>query len=97
MEYPDSDIHEQPEPDAIKTAVADFARAMEAKLRDRCLSGYHGWEDSTPEWLFMRMRQEVLELEYGFRSTMCGRRTIQDEAIDVANLAMMIWDVLRRT
>lgn len=79
----------------LRPAVQKFAEAMERKLRthdkDR---GEDGWQNADPESLFGRLKEETVELEMALRRD--GRLESlesQAEAVDVANFAMMIWDV----
>lgn len=77
----------------LRPAVLRFACAMETKLRkhdsDR---GPDGWLDCSRTWLLERIDQERDELA---RAVETGHRgTIAAEAVDVANFAMMLFDVL---
>ena len=49
------------------------------------------WTTCSPEWVLLRLKQEVLELEEAIRF---GKSTeILEEAADVANFAMIIHDI----
>ena len=73
--------------------VDRFAKQMKLKLAAR-EGEKRGWDDVSPEWLFMYLETEVAELKAALLDRDSGN--IQIEAVDVANLAMMIWDVVRR-
>jgi NTP pyrophosphatase (non-canonical NTP hydrolase) len=86
----------------LRPSVAAFAALMERVLRDNDHKG--GWQDCEPEWLLMRLRQEVAELDEAMQKGTIARRDesgrtsdwpadIAREAADVANFAMMIADV----
>lgn len=78
---------------------------MEKVLRDNDHKG--GWEECRPDWLLMRLKQEVSELDSAMRKGTVPHTGVDDrtsdvpadparEAADVANFAMMIADVLGR-
>ena len=51
------------------------------------------WKKCKANWLLYRLREETLELE---KALACGtKREIQDEAADVANFAMFIYDTAK--
>lgn len=51
------------------------------------------WKKCSHRWLLYRLRQETLELE---KALACGtKREIEDEAADVANFAMFIYDTAK--
>jgi len=70
----------------IRPELQKFVELMENKLKANDFKG--GWQECKLEWLVVRLKQEVGELE---EAIMCGKN-ITDEAIDVANFAMMIAD-----
>lgn len=74
----------------LRPEVLAFARLMEAKLRthdhDR---GRQGWKDDDPKALYDRLLDEVKELAFEL-----WNKGTADEAVDVANFAMMIADVV---
>ena len=79
----------------MRQQVKNFAAAMEHTLQRH--DNKDGWYDCTPEWLLMRLKQEVEELTFVIRDRKFHSHQIveaKQEAIDVANFAMMIWDVL---
>ena len=87
-----------------RAEVREFARHMEAKLRENDHKG--GWNDCERGWLLRRLGQEVGELRRALRANEqrlqraawtdigrdASRRRIAREAADVANFAMMIAD-----
>jgi len=81
----------------LRPALTRFSDDMERKLRahddDR---GDHGWCDESPRWLLERLKDEVLELEYELNRPELLVPLATEEAVDVANFAMMIHDVLKR-
>jgi NTP pyrophosphatase (non-canonical NTP hydrolase) len=79
----------------IRPCVQEFAEAMERKLRTNDGErGNRGWSGYSPEWLTGRLVDEVEELELAVRNE--SSEAAAREAIDVANFAMMIHDVLTR-
>jgi hypothetical protein len=78
--------------------VKQFACLMEQKLREH--DGIRTWKDANQGYLYQRLTDEIQELhlslfpipfqfEYGPRQ----KEEILKECADVANFAMMIWDV----
>ena len=78
-------------PDKIKLRpeVQWFAERMEVKLRSNDWKG--GWRKMTPTEILARIREETDELEDGLRG---GAVNVMLEAVDVANFAMMLADVV---
>ena len=88
----------------VRQAVLWFARMMEDKLAEHDDSP--GWEDCDPAWLFKRLTEEAAELraevnllEVFHTHSDDGasdeqRLRVASEAVDVANFAMMIADVV---
>lgn len=74
--------------DGVRPVVLEFAAAMERVLRANEYKG--GWEGSSNKYLFDYLCKEVEELANALDSNNCCH--IQHEAIDAANLAMMLWD-----
>lgn len=78
----------------LRSAVRAFAEAMERKLQQR--DDRPGWESESLEWLANRLQDEQLELDVVFDSTFIREaafyRRIAEEAVDIANFAMMLWD-----
>lgn len=83
----------------VRPAVERFAEAMEAVLRthdDRT------WDREPTARLLRRLHEEVAELDSAFTSPVglvpsemqAWRNDIRHEAVDVANFAMMIYDVM---
>jgi NTP pyrophosphatase (non-canonical NTP hydrolase) len=64
-----------------------MAKLMEKKLKENDHKG--GWDNESLDWLVGRLKEEVGELEYAIDIVQLGHSTI-DEAVDVANFAMMI-------
>ena len=74
----------------VRNAVKCFAKAMEHELRNN--DHKRGWLNESPEDLLVHLKEEVAELERALKFP-----DVEDprgEAADVANLAMMIWDVI---
>lgn len=69
---------------ALRSEVAEFAQAMEARLRKNDWKGH--WRHCTGAYLFNRMRGEITELSKAPPEDRLA------EAADVANFAMMIAD-----
>lgn len=78
----------------MREAVVRFAEAMEAKLKvhdDR-----PGWEGDDPEALYDRLIDELKELREAMdRRSEDVTVDVSGECADVANFAMMIFDVTR--
>ena len=70
--------------------LQNFTDAMERQLRRNDHKG--GWRGSGAIWLLSRLKEEVAELDEAIDSG--DARRICGEATDVANFAMMIWDVV---
>lgn len=68
----------------------DFIIVQELKLRRNDFKG--GWKDCDPRYLFDLLQDELFELEMAIQR---GDDSAMWECADVANFAMMIWDVLR--
>lgn len=73
-----------------RNAVLRFAEAMELRLRANAAKG--GWHNEPITWLFLRMREELGELE----GALCryDHDAVRQECADVANFAMMICENL---
>ena len=69
-------------------SVQDFAIQMEIKLRENDYKG--GWGHLANEEIVARMLEETSELL--MEMACIGGNNPCDEAIDVANFAMMFWD-----
>lgn len=88
----------------LRPEVAEFAQAMERKLRAN--DHRPGWGNDHPQALLARMKDEAGELEgAAYRCWVSGLRgaEVEDlaqevlyEAADVANFAMMVADVCGR-
>jgi hypothetical protein len=93
-----------------RPAVMMFARAMEDKLK-RCDHRNAGWAENPMQMFFInRLFQEAHELrdkmvEYGATTPGGSPRPVlssakiealQDECVDVANFAMMVFDQCRK-
>ena len=72
----------------IREPLKNFTEQMELKLRKNDHKG--GWTNCDIRYLINRLRSELLELDYAIR--LDDNRMIVDEAVDVANFAMMIAD-----
>lgn len=72
--------------------VTDFAKKMEAKLVQNDFKG--GWEKCSTHYLIQQLREELRELEDAYSNS--NKQNIEEEAIDIANFAMMISDNLTK-
>jgi NTP pyrophosphatase (non-canonical NTP hydrolase) len=70
--------------------VKEFACFMEEILRKH---DDRSWKKCRIEWLYSRLDEEVIELNSAIEDK--SPVAIQHECGDVANFAMMIWDVSR--
>lgn len=73
-------------------AVNMFGRDMIARLEQHVCKG--GWHGESEEGLFTRLIEEVGELAEAVREGPSS--AVANEAVDVANFAMMMVDLLRR-
>lgn len=71
-----------------RKVVKDFAIQMEIILREN--DHKHGWEDLADETIISRMLEEIGEI-ITEKACITGNSP-QDEAVDLANYAMMLWD-----
>lgn len=91
----------------LRPSVQKFAEQMEAKLREHDTDkGRTGWRDEDVDYLAQRLVEEARELAeaIGGRCKACSHpiftystaeEAIQ-EAVDVANMAMMVAEILER-
>lgn len=80
---------------AMRPEVLAFAHAMEDTLQKHdAEKGACGWSVESPYYLLRRMDEEKRELSMAVKSL--SFRGIQAEAVDVANFAMMIYDLAGR-
>jgi hypothetical protein len=70
----------------IRWEVQEFAERMELKLRENDHKAH--WRKTNRAYLMERLRQEMRELERAVRAN----KGVHDEAVDVANFAMMVFD-----
>lgn len=75
----------------LRPEVAAFAQLMEQKLRENDHKG--GWADDPASALVERVVEEAAELAEEWGSPRPSFYTVW-EAVDVANMAMMVADVL---
>ena len=73
----------------IRIEVECFAEAMEERLRENDHKDH--WSNYTPLQMFELLRGEVEELAWAFTS-----EEKASECVDIANFAMMIWDLLEQ-
>ncbi len=71
----------------LSIAVDTFANAMERKLVDKFYEGYEGWDNPSYEVEIISNLQEHVA------SLIAGE---SKQAVDVANLAMMLKDILEQ-
>jgi NTP pyrophosphatase (non-canonical NTP hydrolase) len=75
----------------LRKEVKEFAQAMELTLRKHDpKKGKDSWKKDSYGSLFMHLSEEVQETMEATHP-----HEIEKEAIDVANMAMMIWDNAR--
>ncbi len=82
---------------AARPQVIAFALAMEAKLKARDERGRRGWIGMPYTHLLQRLRHETYELQnqvdvLELEAQIASPAAVLDEAVDVANFAMMIAD-----
>jgi hypothetical protein len=77
----------------LREPLQNFVKAMEAKLKKNDHKG--GWEDCFVDgYLFQRLQDEMEELEKALERN--DGPALMDECVDVANFAMMIYDILAK-
>jgi len=74
----------QEEINRLYRAVDDFAVEMKARLREQAIEGYRGWDDPANY-------QRIVEMMIKHAAVSKG------EEVDAANLAMILWNLRRRT
>ena len=81
----------------LREELEDFANFMEKVLRENDYKGERVWEDMPIEDLIKRMQQEMDELKIAFycHSNPDRLENIQKECADVANFAMMTYDLVK--
>jgi NTP pyrophosphatase (non-canonical NTP hydrolase) len=77
--------------DEIRPEVMAFAHVMEERLRRNDYKG--GWKNCKSDYLIKRLCEEYLELRDAIREKGMWGPWVRGEAADVANFAMMIWDL----
>lgn len=79
----------------LRPAVRKFAEAMERKLQEHDHDrGEDGWLADDPASLLPRIEEELEELKDACSPWHFSQaERARDEAVDVANFAMMIYDV----
>jgi len=75
----------------IRTSVYEFITAMERELSAN--DHKPGWKDTDKQILHRRMIGNITELTYAIQSRDAER--IKKTCADIANYAMMIWDVTK--
>lgn len=75
----------------IRNEVTRFSHAMESVLKENDYKGT--WKDCTPEYLLKRLYEEYMELRDAIKEKGCLGPHVRREAADVANIAMMLWDL----
>jgi len=79
----------------MRAPISNFSKAMDMKLRRHDDNrGSHGWRQDTLVNLRFRLEEEVRELETAIGSD--NPQRIMEEAVDVGNFAMMIFDKAKR-
>lgn len=78
--------------DSERAARIDrFCAAMKEKLSQPRNVAKSDWRDQHPMDLYWMLHGEAGELMHAFRHEDCS--AVGGEAVDVANIAFMIWDV----
>lgn len=84
----------------LRDVLQRFAERQEVKLAKHNIDrGERGWREESPEWLLARLVQEAVELQDALAAYRAGKSgatiaKVQGEAVDVANFAMMLADVI---
>ena len=83
--------NQEPLEQYLRPEVQAFARLMERELRENDWKG--GWQDMTPIECFIRLQEEVDEVESLIVRPAVVQRELESEAADVANFCMMLVEV----
>jgi hypothetical protein len=83
-----------------RNAVLQFSKVMELKLQDNDHKGVDGWLNETETYLFDRLDDETKELAeavtlHNDNPSKRKAKAVMEEAVDVANFAMMVYDRVR--
>jgi len=76
----------------VRPAVRRFAKEMESVLRQKDAQKDLGWRICNHLWLARRAQEEAVELIEAI-ALMKSPSNIRREAADVANFAMMVYDL----
>jgi len=71
--------------------LLDFSASMEMKLRKR--DGYGGWRTLPLDYLVKKLKGEMDELIVAIEHEPAS--DVMNEAVDLANYCMFIWDIMR--
>lgn len=71
--------------------VHEFAKVMETKLRKR--DGYGGWRHLPLSYVMEKLKAEMRELEIAVQYE--SPQEVMNEAADLANFAMFIFDIMK--
>ncbi len=80
-----------------RKSVLWFANQMESVLQEN--DNKDGWDDCSVHWLLARLTHEVAELQEVFAGgdlDYVSHERVIEEAVDVANYAMMIADIIKK-
>jgi NTP pyrophosphatase (non-canonical NTP hydrolase) len=96
-------VGEEMKEEDIRSEVKDFSVEMEKILSDNDYKGH--WSNEGSDYLSEKLKEEVKELFEALEGYDCNKhirkysknelKNIKKEAVDVANVAMMIWDNTR--
>ncbi len=84
-------------PLAQHNALSLFATACHTKLEANLHKG--GWDQCDPSRLMRRVREELIEVEHELEllgTDQFSLLALENEAADVANMVMMVYDVVRQ-
>jgi hypothetical protein len=73
-----------------RKSVLEFAEAMEEVLAKNDFKG--GWDKCSDSYLARKLSEEFAELQQTFDFPTKFTKYTPDEAIDLANICMMIWE-----
>lgn len=74
----------------VRKPLERFVQKMESVLRANDHKG--GWSRCSKQFLLDKLHEEVSELDQVIRNKPYDRTALANEAADVANIAMMIYD-----
>jgi hypothetical protein len=76
----------------LMKALDRFTRAMKARLLERMLQGYRGWDRQERQEVFINMLHQLENKVFMYY----GKNYTDDCEVDIANLAMILWNLTEK-